>query len=160
MTEFDAVGDEHDMVHRLRELTVQLDLLGSEFARRNRLHATDLRALIGLLDRERSGEPATPGWLAEHLRLNTASVTALVDRMENSGLVRRDRDSTDRRRVILQVTPAAKELGWGFFGPLIARVSESVASFSPAELATVRRFLASMTDTVEATRAEQLHSDN
>ncbi len=57
-----------DMIHRLRALTVQLDLLGAEFAQKHALHPTDLRALIGLLDRERAGEIATPGWLAEHLR--------------------------------------------------------------------------------------------
>ena len=54
-----------DMIHRLRALTVQLDLLGAEFAQKHALHPTDLRALIGLLDRERAGEIATPGWLAE-----------------------------------------------------------------------------------------------
>ena len=141
-----------DMIHRLRALTVQLDLLGAEFAQKHALHPTDLRALIGLLDRERAGEIATPGWLAEHLRLNTASITALVDRLERAGHVRRDRDSDDRRRVILRVTPAAEKLGWDFFGPLIGRAVGVLDSFSPEQLAAIDEFLSRMRAVVENVR--------
>ncbi|MFF0240838.1 MarR family winged helix-turn-helix transcriptional regulator [Rhodococcus pyridinivorans] len=144
-----------DMIHRLRALTVQLDLLGAEFAQKHALHPTDLRALIGLLDRERAGEIATPGWLAEHLQLNTASITALVDRLERAGHVRRDRDSDDRRRVILRVTPVAEKLGWDFLGPLFARVSAALESFSEPQLEVVREFLGSMTDAVESARSSE-----
>lgn len=66
--------------YRLRSLTVELQLLGSEFAARNVLHATDALALIALLDRARAGEVAAAGWLAGYLGLNSASTTALVDR--------------------------------------------------------------------------------
>lgn len=141
------VGVEHDdLVHRLRALTVELELLGSEFASRNVLHATDVRALIALLDRSRAGEIATPGWLAGHLGLNSASTTALIDRLEGRGLVSRARDDADRRRVTLYVTDAAQEMGWGFFGPLIDRVRTVVDDFSAAELNTVRAFLDHVTD--------------
>ncbi|MBJ7353128.1 MAG: MarR family transcriptional regulator, partial [Rhodococcus sp.] len=40
-------------VHQLRALTVDLDLLGAEFAQRHALHPTDIRALICLLDADR-----------------------------------------------------------------------------------------------------------
>ncbi len=143
------VGVEHDdLVHRLRALTVELELLGSEFASRNVLHATDVRALIALLDRSRAGEIATPGWLAGHLGLNSASTTALIDRLEGRGLVSRARDDADRRRVTLYVTDAAQEMGWGFFGPLIDRVRTVVDDFSAAELNTVRAFLDHVTAAV------------
>lgn len=143
------VGVEHDdLVHRLRALTVELELLGSEFASRNVLHATDVRALIALLDRSRAGEIATPGWLAGHLGLNSASTTALIDRLEGRGLVSRARDDADRRRVTLYVTDAAQEMGWDFFGPLIDRVRTVVDDFSAAELNTVRAFLDHVTAAV------------
>ena len=45
--------------------TVELELSRTEFARRHGLHATDLRALIALLDAGRAGQRATPGWLAQ-----------------------------------------------------------------------------------------------
>ncbi|MEO9330274.1 MarR family winged helix-turn-helix transcriptional regulator [Gordonia aurantiaca] len=141
-----------DLVHRLRSLTVELELLGSEFAARNVLHATDVRALIALLDRARAGEVATAGWLAGHLGLNSASTTALVDRLEERGLVSRARDEKDRRRVILHVTEDAQDMGWDFFGPIIKCVHAVAGDFSEAELDTVRAFLDRVTEAVEELR--------
>src|SRR3712207_8602019 len=106
-------------VHRLRALTLLLDAAGAAFAARNGLSAADVRALVCLLDRERAGVPASPTWLAGQLRVTTASVTALLDRLERAGHVRRVPRSDDRRRVDVRVQVSAKELGWALFGPLI-----------------------------------------
>ncbi|MFF0276996.1 MULTISPECIES: MarR family winged helix-turn-helix transcriptional regulator [unclassified Streptomyces] len=132
------------LVHLLRAVTVEFDLLGAEFAARNGLHPTDVRALIHLLDAARAGTRATPGWLGEQLRLNSAGTTALVDRLERLGLVRRDRDTADRRRVLLTVEDKAMDLGWTFFGPVIDDVVRAAEGFDEAELETVRRFLAAV----------------
>ncbi|NLE82404.1 MAG: winged helix-turn-helix transcriptional regulator [Rhodococcus sp.] len=155
MADPDSRDGGHTIVHQLRALTVQLDLLGSRFAQRHDLHATDLRALIGLLDNERAGTPSTPGWLAGHLHLNAASVTALLDRMTEAGYVQRDRDTRDRRRVILTVTPEAKELGLEFFGPLISQAVSAIDTFSPDQIETISEFLVTMTDAVDTAHTEQ-----
>jgi DNA-binding MarR family transcriptional regulator len=140
------------LVHLLRGLTVQFDLFASEFANAHRLHPTDLRALIHLLDAGRAGTVPTPGWLGEQLGLNSASTTGLIDRLENAGHLRRVRDTQDRRRVLLTVEEQAVALGWSFFGPLITELVTATRSFSEAELDTVRRFLLTMTEIVLATR--------
>ncbi|MFZ2174321.1 MAG: MarR family winged helix-turn-helix transcriptional regulator [Rhodococcus sp. (in: high G+C Gram-positive bacteria)] len=145
----------HELVHRLRALVVQLDLLGAEFAHLHGLHATDVRALISLLDSERAGHRATPGWLGQQLGLNSASVTALVDRMERNELVARRRDARDRRRVIVEVSDTAKELGWSFFGPLISHAVVATQDFSPEQVDTIDSFLSSMIAAVETTRRGQ-----
>ena len=140
------------LVHLLRGLTVEFNLFGAEFAAAHGLHPTDLRALIQLLDAARAGIVATPGWLGEQLRLNSASTTGLVDRLEKAGHVRRVRDTADRRRVVLVVEEQAIALGWSFFGPLITELVTATRSFSEAELDTVRRFLLAMTDVIASTR--------
>ncbi|RVW08909.1 MarR family transcriptional regulator [Prescottella agglutinans] len=140
------------IVHRVRALTIELHLIGADFASRNRLHTTDLRALICLLDADRSGVPATPGLLADELALTSASTTALVDRLERAGHIRRVRDTADRRRVLLEVTPSAVELGWSFFGPLIGAATETIDDFTPDEQGTIERFLVQMTAAAAATR--------
>ncbi|MFJ5063208.1 MarR family winged helix-turn-helix transcriptional regulator [Streptomyces nigra] len=132
------------LVHLLRAVTVEFDLLGAEFAVRRGLHPTDVRALIHLLDAARADIRATPGWLGEQLRLNSAGTTALVDRLERLGLVRRSRDTADRRRVLLEVEDKARQLGWAFFGPLIDEVVSAAEGLDEGELETVRRFLASV----------------
>jgi DNA-binding MarR family transcriptional regulator len=140
------------LVHLLRGLTVEFDLLGAEFATMHRLHPTDLRALIHLLDAARAGTRATPGWLGARLRLNSASTTELVDRLERAGHVRRVRDTQDRRRVVIVVEEQAVALGWSFFGPLISQLVTSMRAFSEADLETVQRFLVTMTEAVLAAR--------
>jgi DNA-binding MarR family transcriptional regulator len=152
--------DDHEpgmrMVHLLRAITVDLDLFGAEFAGLHGLHPTDLRALIHLLDAGRSDTTATPGWLGEQLGLNSAAVTALVDRLERLGHVRRVRDTRDRRRVLLVVEAGAVSLGWSFFGPLITGMVTAMRSFDEAELVTVERFLRSMKGVVVAGRRAQV----
>ncbi|WUL09053.1 MarR family transcriptional regulator [Streptomyces sp. NBC_00354] len=143
------------LVHLLRAVTVELHLRGGEFAGRNGLHPTDLRALIRLLDADRAGETVTPGRLGEALKLNSAGTTALLDRLERLGLVRRSRDERDRRRVLLVVEPKAVELGWSFFGPLIGGLVDAAEDFTPAELDAVQRYLTAALRAAAPADAEQ-----
>lgn len=142
-----------ELVHLLRAVTVEFDLLGAEFAAAHGLHPTDVRALIHLLDAARADTRATPGWLGEQLRLNSAGTTALLDRLERLGLVRRRRDTADRRRVLLEVEEKATELGWAFFGPVISEIVRAAEGFEAGELETVSRFLTSVKESTGRTRS-------
>ncbi|MFQ6148257.1 MarR family transcriptional regulator [Streptomyces sp. SID10815] len=141
------------LVHLLRAVTVEFDTLAAEFAARHGLHPTDVRALIQLLDAARAGTRATPGWLGARLRLNSAGTTALVDRLERLGLVRRSRDTADRRRVLLEVEEKAMDLGWTFFGSVIGEVVAAAEGFEEHELETVRRFLTAVLESTGRARS-------
>ncbi|GGV14582.1 transcriptional regulator [Kitasatospora herbaricolor] len=141
------------LVHQLRALTIELNLLGGEFAQRNGLHPTDLRALVCLLDAARAGSPATPGLVGAQLGLNSAGTTALLDRLERLGHVRRVRDTRDRRRVLLEVEDRAVALGQAFFGPLISGIVAAGQDCSEPELAAIRRFLGAVQGIVAEQRA-------
>lgn len=147
-----AGGADLELVHLLRAVTVELDRFGADFAARAGLGATDLRAVIALLDAEREGGPATPGLLGARLGINSASVTALLDRLERAGHVRRERDGTDGRRVRLVVTDEAVTLGWTFFGPLIHGTVAVLDGFDDAERDVLRRFLRGVGDVIAGTR--------
>jgi DNA-binding MarR family transcriptional regulator len=45
---------------------------------------------------------------AERARLSPGATTALLDRLEEKGLARRARDTQDRRRVLVEVTPGLR----------------------------------------------------
>lgn len=129
------------LVHQLRAISVELDLARGAFARANGLHDTDVRALICLLDADRAGLPATPGWLGYQLGLTSPATTALLDRLERAGHVIRQPSPGDRRKVQIRVSDAAIDLGWTFFGPLLTSMIGAMRGFSGAELDTVDRFL-------------------
>jgi DNA-binding MarR family transcriptional regulator len=141
-------------VHRLRALTLLLDDAARDFAVRHGFGRTEVRALIALLDRERAGEPASPTWLAGQLGLTTASVTALLDRLERSGHVRRRARTDDRRRVDVTVEDSAKRLGWTFFGPLIDATATVLRHRTAGERAVVDAFLDDLIEAVAAARAD------
>jgi DNA-binding MarR family transcriptional regulator len=85
--------------------------------------------------------PMTAGQLADAVRLTTGAVTGVLDRLEMSGLVRRVRDTQDRRRVIVEITDEVGRLGAPVFGPLVADAAEAHAQFDEDELATITRFI-------------------
>ena len=134
----------------LRRLSVELDAVGQRFADLHGLGRTDVRALVAIMEATRRGEPLTAGGLGAAVSLSSASVTALVDRLERAGHVRRVRDPADRRRVVLEMTATAVAAGTAFFGGLQRDLVAAMDGYSDADLAVVRRFLTEMTEVVAA----------
>ena len=58
----------------------------------------------------------TAGRLAERARLSPGAMTALLDRLEDKGLARRTRDTEDRRRVLVEVTPELRQRAEQLYG--------------------------------------------
>ena len=76
----------------LRWLSIELDAVGTRFADLHGLGRTDVRALVAVMDAARSGSELTAGGLGSAVGLSSASVTALVDRLERAGHLHRVRD--------------------------------------------------------------------
>ncbi|GAB3320070.1 MarR family transcriptional regulator [Geodermatophilus aquaeductus] len=143
-------GERAELALLLRRLTVELDAVGERFAKPHGLGRTDVRAVIAILDATRRGEPLTAGGLGAAVGLSSASVTALVDRLERAGHVHRVRDPADRRRVVLQMSEASMAAGAAFFGGLQRELVAAMDGFSDADLHVVRRWLTAMTEVVVA----------
>ncbi|HZQ99358.1 MAG TPA: MarR family transcriptional regulator [Chloroflexota bacterium] len=56
----------------------------------------------------RTGEPMTVGALRAQLGVGGPSVSRMVDRLVNEGMVERRDDPADRRRALVELTPAAE----------------------------------------------------
>lgn len=86
--------------------------------------------------------PLTPGRLAELSGLTTGTVTGVIDRLEGAGFVRRERDASDRRKVIVTLD---EEQLWRKMGPLYAVQAESLAKvagrFDAEQLELIADFL-------------------
>jgi DNA-binding MarR family transcriptional regulator len=48
--------------------------------------------------------------LSRRIGIETASSTSVIDQLQKLGLIRRKRDATDRRRIIVNLTPAGRAL--------------------------------------------------
>jgi len=67
------------------------------------------QVLLALEGRPSNVEP-TIGYIAERLLLKHHSTVGLVDRLEESGLVVRETDPIDRRKVLVRVTPSGSRI--------------------------------------------------
>ena len=87
------------LTRELREFTG----LGASFYRSAADHVGMTVADVQVIEMLGSAGPATAGQLADLTGLTTGSMTALLNRLETAGIVRRERDPNDGRRVIVQL---------------------------------------------------------
>lgn len=93
-----------------------------------------LLALGGLPDADR---PPTIGNVAEWLQIQHHSAVELVDRAVARGLVRREHDARDGRRVLVRLTPA----GEAVLDALSVEHHEELQSLAPGLLAALEGVL-------------------
>jgi DNA-binding MarR family transcriptional regulator len=116
------------------EQAVKTVLFQQAIADRLGLNTTDLMCLSLLSD----AEPLTAGQLAEATGLTTGSVTIMIDRLEKAGYAVREKDPSDRRRVI--VRPVSERIERDI-APLYASIGQAweraIEGYSTQELAVI-----------------------
>src|SRR5215471_10219779 len=92
---------ENEFLLAIRRAGSVMQLLGAAAAEKIGINVTDLNCLNILA----LGGRMTAGDLARATGLTTASITGVLDRLEEAGFVRRERDPQDRRRVVVRLDP-------------------------------------------------------
>jgi DNA-binding MarR family transcriptional regulator len=96
----------------------------------------------------------TAGRLAEATGLTTGAITGVVDRLEKAGLVRRERDETDRRKVFVVINPAnVAEIG-KFYESMQRMMHKNWSAYTDDELRLLLRFANESHATLLAVTAE------
>ncbi|WP_447913276.1 MarR family winged helix-turn-helix transcriptional regulator [Microbacterium phyllosphaerae] len=129
-----ALGD-------LRDAEQKLSLASRRYMQ---LNETDMRALHYLIVCANKGATATPGGIATHLGISTASTTKLLDRLEKGGHIRRAPHPTDRRALAITITPETRQAAMETVGRQQAKRFYSAARLTPEERDVVIRFLSDM----------------
>jgi len=99
-----AKGPE-ELTDSLQHFGLERDRMRAAVARHAGISCTDLDALEHL---EADG-PLTQRELGDRLSLTSGAITMLVDRLEQAGWVARRKHPTDRRYLLIELTPAALE---------------------------------------------------
>lgn len=124
------------------------DALDDAVADRLGINRTDLRCLDWLYEGAR-----TAGQLGGAIGLSSAATTTLLDRLERKGLVRRYREPSDRRKVFVELTEAARSLTGELYGPIVMEGTSVLERLTRAELAGVRDYLRRSTELTDRHRA-------
>lgn len=115
---------------------------------RLRLRGIDLESSTGLAGREldlvalltQSGPTSVKSLVAD-LALPRSTMTAIVDRLQERGLVLRHPNPEDRRSVVLEATPAAHEALRRYHEGMMKLVDHMKKTMSEAEVAEFHRLL-------------------
>lgn len=118
---------------------------------------TDLLALRTLLQAQRRGDAMRQRDLAAALQLASPSVTALVDRLVNSGHVRREPHPDDRRATIVVPTTDTDSEVRATLGAMHRRMIGVIDEMGEAERHAVAAFLARMSDAIEHVDEHDAH---
>src|SRR6266487_269062 len=125
----------------LRRTGSLMQLMGMAAAEKIGINATDLNCLNVL---SFSGH-MTAGELARATGLTTASITGVVDRLEEAGYVRRERDPRARRRVVIRLVleTALRDVA-SVFLPMMRDWQQMAARYSDDELRLIVDFYGRM----------------
>ena len=108
------------------------------------LNSTDLECLDLLY----LAGVTTAGRLASHTGLTTGAMTAVIDRLEDAGFVRRLRDPHDRRRVLVEALPGSMSHIEPLYSRLAATTARLHAEYDDRRLAVVVDYLSRALDLV------------
>lgn len=138
---------QRDLGRTWRRILVRALVFHDAVAERLGINPTDLRCLeIAAVE-----EPLTPTRLAEVAGLTSGAVTGVLDRLEAAGLVRREADPADRRRLVVRVIPERREEVAKLYAPFLDVVERPPHALD----AETRRALADYLNGVAASLAEQ-----
>lgn len=132
------------------EILLALDQMIRENGARSVLISQTVAGLVGLNSTDLECcdflviyGPLPAGRLATLTGLTTGAITGVVDRLERAGLVVRDHDPNDRRKVIVRLREDADlfaRLG-AIYAPLQSAMAELYTHYSDADLAVIVDFL-------------------
>jgi DNA-binding MarR family transcriptional regulator len=113
------------------------DRLDAVVARRFDAGLTEFKAM----DHIQAAGRLTPGELADRLALSSGAVTALIDRLERLGWVRREPHPTDRRSVMVCKASEGISEGERIYAPLARTIGRAAMDMTEAERDACVRFL-------------------
>jgi DNA-binding MarR family transcriptional regulator len=135
----------------LRDLSVQMSLLNQRISWRLDLRGTDLQCL-DLIDRY---GPLSPSALARRAGLHPATTTGVIDRLERGGWIVRERDTADRRAVVVQPLRARRSEVLRLASGMNAAIARICAGYPDDNLELIADFLRRAAD-AGRTAAEEL----
>lgn len=91
----------------------------------------------------------TAASLCRALHQDTGSMTRMLDRLQEKGLVSRERDTSDRRLVFLRLTAAGESLIPKIHPMLRRALRRHLAGFTPEEIESLKRYLSRLIDNGE-----------
>jgi len=135
-----------EVVHLIRKLMQAGERYTKALNKKFNVSAPQVATLLVLLDEG----PLSPSLIARHIMVNSSTVTGIIDRLEQKGLVVRLRKSTDRRIVTVELTEAGRGLARNAPPPIQQKIVEGLSQLGGREMDGIVRSLRRLTEMVDA----------
>ena len=133
-----------------RELEVVGSLAEALVASVARRHGLSHAALNALAVIEGSGAPMAAGAVGASMHITSGTMTSVLDTLERNGYIERLTDPDDRRRVLVDVTPAAQEVLDRLLPEVVQTTTAVMAELDDKELRDFLGTLARVRDAIAA----------
>lgn len=155
--------DAHEVLRAIRRIVRKISSHSKHLSLEIGLTVPQLMCLKAIGELEETGtEEITVAKVAERVQLSAATVSRVVDRLVNGGLVLRERTAPDRRKVALSLTPSGLDRFHSLPVPLQEKFVERLRALSEEEkkhLLSSLHQLASLMDAETLDAAPILHPD-
>ncbi len=142
---------QHDLVilESLRRIIRAVDIHSRQLKQKHNITAPQLVCLLTIVEKH----TITVANLAKEIHLSPSTVVGILDRLDDKGLISRNRDVKDRRVVKVTATEKGKDFSNRAPSPLQDKLANSLSQLSNLEQLTIS---ASLNRIVELMEAEEI----
>ena len=135
-----------EVVYLIRKLMQAGEIYTKELNKRFNVSAPQVATLLVLYEEG----SMSPSQLAKKIMVNSSTMTSIVDRLEQKGLVSRLRNSPDRRVVTVQLTETGGNLAQNAPPPIQQKIVQGLDKLVDAERVQIIRSLTRLTEMIDA----------
>ena len=134
-----------EIVYQIRRLMQAGELYTKELSKTYQVSAPQLHCLVALYDYG----PLPPSQIARHVMVKSSTVTGIIDRLEQKGLVTRLRNSPDRRVITIELTEAGRTLARNAPPPIQHKIVDGLKKLPEGEVEQVIKGLSKLTQMLD-----------
>jgi DNA-binding MarR family transcriptional regulator len=138
----EGMGDQvREIIYQIRRLMQAGELYTKRLNKTHQVSVSQLYCILALY--EYGALP--PSQIAKHIMVESSTVTGIIDRLEQKGLVSRLRDSPDRRVITIQLTERGKEVARNAPPPIQHKVVDGLNRLPQKKIERIVKSLSEIT---------------
>jgi len=148
---YDLLQDQiKQVIYLIRRLIQAEEFYTKELEKKYRVSVPQLGCLLALYE----NGPMPPSQVAKHIMVKSSTVTGIIDRLEQKGLVERSRISSDRRVITIGLTESGRMLAQNSPLPIQERIVDGYKNLPPNEREDIIRALKKLSSMLDSNAME------
>ena len=151
MVNYDLLQDQiKQVIYLIRRLIQAEEFYTKELEKKYRVSVPQLGCLLALYE----NGPMPPSQVAKHIMVKSSTVTGIIDRLEQKGLVERSRISSDRRVITIGLTESGRMLAQNSPLPIQERIVDGYKNLPSNEREDIIRALKKLSSMLDSNAME------